>query len=105
LSNLFHLNSSNDDRSMLQEDNLSVRANENTEGELKQILNPDFIKHIGLTKNGEVINPSPSRGTPDRKSRCVNRHEHSQQKRKSMRTSHATERQSPSLVGVSGEIQ
>ena len=59
-SSKFVLNSLKDDKSVLQEDLMSRKTNEertNLESELQEILQPEFIKQIGLTKNGEIIQP------------------------------------------------
>ena len=43
---------------LMQEDILSKKTNEEKnilENELKEILQPEFIKSIGLTKNGEIF--------------------------------------------------
>ena len=50
-----------DDRSMLQEDVLSRKTNEernNMENELQEVLQPEFIKQFGLTKNGQYLFPT-----------------------------------------------
>ena len=55
---VFQLNSLKDDRSVLQEDLISRKTNDektNLENELKILIEPEFIRQIGLTKNGEVI--------------------------------------------------
>ena len=61
LSQTFKLQSVKDDKSVLQEDLLSRKTNEeknNLDNELQVILQPEFIKSIGLTANGEVLSPN-----------------------------------------------
>lgn len=65
-SQTFRLHSIKDDKSVLQEDLLSRKTNEeknNLDSELQVILQPEFIKSIGLsTANGEILSPVGKRG-------------------------------------------
>ena len=57
---------------MLQEDMLSrasVAERNNLDNEFKEILQPEFIKSIGLSKNGESVEMSSHPSTANRQKR------------------------------------
>eukprot|EP00353_Schmidingerella_taraikaensis_P001511 CAMPEP_0185599740 /NCGR_PEP_ID=MMETSP0434-20130131/82906_1 /TAXON_ID=626734 ORGANISM="Favella taraikaensis, Strain Fe Narragansett Bay" /NCGR_SAMPLE_ID=MMETSP0434 /ASSEMBLY_ACC=CAM_ASM_000379 /LENGTH=66 /DNA_ID=CAMNT_0028229241 /DNA_START=202 /DNA_END=402 /DNA_ORIENTATION=- len=54
-SNVFQLNSLKNDKSVLQESENSLRVPEeqsHPDGSLQSLVQPEFIKRIGVTKNG-----------------------------------------------------